>query len=92
MVKASSFRSSASGLEFGIPGFGLWLWVCSSKASDLKQTPEPLRPKAYIVEAKKLEHHYPHALKVRDPSTNPPKAMFQLSGLCYNPKPLIPRS
>ena len=34
-----------------------------------------------IVEARKLEHQYPHALKVeyRDPSTNPPKPMFQLS-------------
>ena len=34
-----------------------------------------------IVEARKLEHQYPHALQVeyRDPSTNPPKPMFQLS-------------
>ena len=78
-------------------------------------------PKPCIVVARKLEHHYPHALKVhynwaleyrtlilfflrnpyeikslyfflsgyfkaqiRNPSTNPPKAMFQLSGFYYN--------
>ena len=37
----------------------------------------------FKAEARKLEHQYPHALKVRyrDPSTNPPKAMFQLSGI-----------
>ena len=36
-----------------------------------------------IVEARKLEHDHPHALKekIRDASTHPPKAMFQLSGI-----------
>ena len=40
--------------------------------------------KGSTVEARKLEHHSPPALKVEyigDPSTNPPKPMFQLSGV-----------
>ena len=39
-----------------------------------------------IVEARKLEHHSPHALKeiIKDPSTNPPKPMFQLSEILYS--------
>ena len=40
-----------------------------------------------IVEARKLEHPYPHALKVKyragNPSANHPKFMFQLSGVHY---------
>ena len=35
------------------------------------------------VEARKMEHRYPHSLKVKyrqNPSTNRPKSMFQLSG------------
>ena len=40
-----------------------------------------------MIEARKLEHQYPHALKIeyRDPSTNPPKPMFQLSGVHCRP-------
>ena len=40
-----------------------------------------------MVEARKLEHRSPPTLKVkyRDPSTNPPKAMFQVSGVYYKP-------
>ena len=40
----------------------------------------------HIVEARKMEHHYPHALEIsiRDPSTDLPKTMFQLSGFYYN--------
>ena len=46
-----------------------------------------LDPQDPYSRTRKLEHHYPHALKVsiRDPSTNPPKAMFQLSGVRCNP-------
>ena len=39
------------------------------------------------VETRKLEHECPHALKVKykDPSTNPPTPMLQLSGIrCRN--------
>ena len=40
----------------------------------------------HIVEARKLEHHYPHALEIsiRDPSTDLSKTTFQLSGFYYN--------
>ena len=39
-----------------------------------------------IPEARKLEHHYPHALKVKykGSSTHPPKVLFQLSGFYHN--------
>ena len=44
-----------------------------------------------IVEARKLEHQYPHALKLeyRDPSTNPPKPMFQLSSFYRKESPSL---
>ena len=43
------------------------------------------------VEARKLEHYYPHTFKVYYTSTNHPESMFQLSGVHYTiryyPKP-----
>ena len=52
---------------------------------------EQQTPKLTLVaEGKQFEQHNPHALMVsiRDPSTKPPRPMFLLSKIRYNPKPL----